>query len=304
MFAICQNNAANFADIFTNGDIQKINTVIEQNIRQANQCSTNKTFCTNDGNNDFFIQSSGLGNIEVHDKQKIDQFNHCFGAAGDAGAGPGGCLNGGQNGFFILASGNGSILADFQQLILEQNFCREGVSLCINPLSNQVTLREQDQASIDAKALQKIDVKSECSGIKSRCITGGVNTFGGTNHYDILAMELGDVNSISQQEVTQKSKCNGSFSKCDISGENRFDVISRHTTHVHTDTKQKVAQGTICIGSVSKCLIIGQNLFDVEARHRANVETNSKQELRSTDFVCKSRMQYQGIEWDYDLRTR
>ena len=84
-----------------------------------------------------------------------------FWAAGDAGAGPGGCLNGGQNGFFILASGNGSILADFQQLILEQNFCREGVSLCINPLSNQVTLREQDQASIDAKALQKIDVKSE-----------------------------------------------------------------------------------------------------------------------------------------------
>ena len=117
-------------------------------------------------------------------------------------------------------------------------------------------------------------------------------------------MELGDVNSISQQEVTQKSKCNGSFSKCDISGENRFDVISRHTTHVHTDTKQKVAQGTICIGSVSKCLIIGQNLFNVEARHRANVETNSKQELTSTDFVCKSRMQYQGIEWDYDLRTR
>ena len=99
--------------------------------------------------------------MEVHDKQKIDQFNHCFGTAGDAGSGPGGCLNGGQNGFFILASGNGSILADVQRLILEQNFCREGVALCINPLSNQVTLREQDQGSIDAKALQKIDVKSE-----------------------------------------------------------------------------------------------------------------------------------------------
>ena len=142
------------------------------------------------------------------------------------------------------------------------------------------------------------------SGFKSRCITGSVNTFGGANHYDILVMELGDVNSISQQEVVQKSKCNGKFSKCDISGENRFDIISRHTTHVHTDTKQKVAQEAVCVGSVSKCLIIGQNLFDMEARHRANVETNSKQEVRSTDVMCKSRMQYQGIECDYNLRTR
>ena len=263
-----------------------------------------RNILTNDGNNDFFILSSGLSNIEVQGKQKIDQFNHCIGTAGDAGSGPGGCLSGGQNGFFIIVSGNGSILANVEQLNLEQNICREGVALCLNPLSNQVTLREQDQGSINAKALQKIDVKSECSGFKSRCITGSVNSFGGANHYDILVMELGDVNSISQQEVVQKSKCNGKFSKCDISGENRFDIISRHTTHVHTDTKQTVAQEDVCVGSVSKCLIIGQNLFDMEARHRANVETKSKQELRSTDCMCKSRMQYQGTEWDYNLRTR
>ena len=285
LLAICENHAANFAEIFANGDIHKIEAVIKQSIRQTNQCSTNETFCTNDGNNDFFILSSGLSNIEVQGKQKIDQFNHCIGTAGDAVAGPGGCLSGGQNGFFIIVSGNGSILANVEQLILEQNICREGVALCLNPLSNQVTLREQDQGSINAKALQKIDVKSECSGFKSRCITGSVNSFGGANHYDILVMELGDVNSISQQEVVQKSKCNGKFSKCDISGENRFDIISRHTTHVHTDTKQTVAQEAVCVGSVSKCLIIGQNLFDMEARHRANVETKSKQEL-DQQIVC------------------
>ena len=115
LFATCQNNAANFADIFTNGDIQKINTVIKQNIRQANQCRTNKTFCTNDGNNDFFILLSRLGNMEIHDKQKIISLTIVLGQLGIR-SGPGGCLNGGQNGFFILASGNGSILADFQQL--------------------------------------------------------------------------------------------------------------------------------------------------------------------------------------------
>ena len=88
LFATCQNNAANFADIFTNGDIQKRKDGIEENKTTGKSMSTNKTFCTNDGNNDFFIQSSGLGNIEVHDKQKINQFNHCFGQLGMPVPGP------------------------------------------------------------------------------------------------------------------------------------------------------------------------------------------------------------------------
>ena len=109
-----------------------------------------------------------------------------------------------MNSIELTASGRSDIENEAYQALEQDNKCKDG-ALCSNAESaeesNDVFIRTEDDASVDADSYQTLDESNRCEGSGTKCNNAGLNSV------QIEASDQSQVESDVRQLADQDNRC-------------------------------------------------------------------------------------------------